>query len=126
MAELVYDSAQQRLIGFGKSWRVRSGIPGLFSPIPPGVYTAPPNALMTGNLNKAVGVPYHPNFDKISYEDKKGLKWFLWLGTGNYGIHPDGNVPGTKGCIGIVQDDTQDIFDLLKRYATNGLTVRVK
>ena len=114
MTTLVYDTAIQQRQGFGKSWKVRSGIPGLYTPIPKGTYTAPMGALMTGNAGSGIGVPYHVNFDKNSYQDKQGLRWFLWLGVGNYGIHPDGNIPGTKGCIGIVKDDTSDLFHSLK------------
>ena len=123
MTTLIYNTGLQQLQGFGKTWKVRSGIPGLYTPIPRGTYTAPHGSLMTGN-SSGIGVPYHVNFDKSSYEDKMGLRWFLWLGIGNYGIHPDGTVPGTRGCIGIVKDDTSDLFHLLK--SAGSITVIVQ
>ena len=45
-----------------------------------------------------------------------GWKYRLWDPRGNwshYLIHPDGNAPGTFGCIGLVDDDCLDLFSLL-------------
>lgn len=42
----------------------------------------------------------------------EGWKWRLWNSKGgwsHYLIHPDGNKPGTKGCIGIQNDDALDL-----------------
>ena len=53
------------------------------------------------------------------YRDKAGNVWFAKLTptfetdrTG-LGIHPDGNVPGTLGCVGVTCDDTSALFALL-------------
>ena len=64
-----------------------------------------------------------------AFRDPSGFAWFAALtptGQPNaegkliphtdrtgLGIHPDGNVPGTQGCIGIVEKDTRSLFDLL-------------
>jgi hypothetical protein len=59
-----------------------------------------------------------PKFD--AYRDKSGLAWWCRLAPCfktkrfGFGIHPDGNVPGTRGCIGIVLDDTRPVFQTLK------------
>jgi hypothetical protein len=127
MADFVYDKSKNTLEGHGQTWTVRSGIPGSYSRIPNGLYTAPKGALMTGN--PGYGVPNDPKYGQspYSYRDKKGFSWFLWLGSGNLGIHPDGNVPGTKGCIGIVEDDSKPLFDKLKQLTTGtAITILVK
>lgn len=53
--------------------------------------------------------------------------WFLPLNpkfstsrTG-FGIHPDGNLPGTKGCIGLLGGDTQKFWD---RWIGTALSMR--
>ena len=55
----------------------------------------------------------------LPYRDPTGLAWwcpleplFLTKRT-HLGIHPDGNVPGTKGCIGITSPDTRALFERL-------------
>ncbi len=52
-----------------------------------------------------------------SYCDPNGKCWFQAMspvppnGRTGLGIHPDGNVPGTEGCIGITVDDTKAWYD---------------
>jgi len=36
-------------------------------------------------------------------------------GRTGFGIHPDGNVSGTKGCIGIIADDTKAFLEAWKK-----------
>jgi len=55
------------------------------------------------------------------YRDHAGLAWWCPLypqfeteRTG-LGIHPDGNIPGTAGCIGIREKDTRELFARLKK-----------
>jgi len=126
MADLVYDKAKGTLEGRGQKWHVASGIKHRFNPIVNGMYTAPAGALMSGN--PGYGVPHDPKYNKApySYTDKKGFSWFFWLGKDNLGIHPDGNVPGTKGCIGITDADTKPLFDFLKKINIVPVTVLVK
>jgi acyl-CoA thioester hydrolase len=64
-----------------------------------------------------------------AYKDKKGHCWMQAFddahGRSELGIHPDGNVPGTEGCIGLKVDDTKPWYDAL--YAVSGhVTVEVK
>lgn len=75
-----------------------------------------------------LGVPHDPKYWKppFAYRDKKGFSWFFWLGKGDFGIHPDGNVPGTKGCIGIVEADTRPLFNKLKNLNQQQVTVKVQ
>ena len=125
MADYLYDKAKKTLVGHGQTWKVRSGIPGKYKPISNGLYTAPMGSLMTGVPGH--GVPYKPKYAKspYSYRDKKGFSWFLWLGIGNLGVHPDGNVPGTKGCVGIVDDDTKPLFNKFKQL-NSGSSITIK
>ncbi len=57
----------------------------------------------------------------LPYKDSSGLAWwcpleplFLTKRT-HLGIHPDGNVPGTKECIGITSLDTRELFERLRQ-----------
>jgi len=124
MADLTFNKKAGALSGFHKTWKARSGIQGKYEPLTSKSYKVPKGALMTGT-QRVEGVGFHKKYARSSYKDKKGFGWFLWLGTGNLGIHPDGNVPGTKGCIGVVADDTRDLFDKLKLKNSTGLTVEV-
>jgi hypothetical protein len=54
------------------------------------------------------------------WTDGKGFAWFADLEPSfecersGFEIHPDGGVPGTKGCIGLKHEDTTDVFELLQ------------
>ena len=86
----------------------------------------PKNALMAGK--PGLGVPHDNKYAKppYSFSDKKGFSWFLWLGKDNLGVHPDGNVPGTEGCIGILGDDTSTLFNKLKMMKNKNIVIQVK
>lgn len=126
MADFVYDKTKKTLIGHGQTWKVRSGIPGSYNPIPNGLYIVPKGSLMAGVAGH--GVPHDPKYEQApySYRDRKGFSWFLWLGSGALGVHPDGNVPGTRGCIGIVDDDTKPLFHKFKQLNSAPVTIQVK
>lgn len=124
MANFIYDKKTGTLTGHGENWNVRSGIPGKYDPISNGTYTIPKGALMTDKTG--TGVPHNKKYSSRAYKDGKGLHWFLWLGKGNLGIHPDGNVPGTKGCVGITNSDTKSLFYKLKQLNVSSLTLQVK
>ena len=126
MTDFIYDKSKGTLIGHGQTWHVKSGTNKIFNPIVNGTYTAPTGALMTGK--PGFGVPFDNKYNiaPFSYRDKKAFSWFLWLGKENLGIHPDGNVPGTKGCIGITDNDTKKLFDLFKELNKKPITVLVK
>lgn len=73
----------------------------------------------------------------IPYRDKSGKGFFVPIypkfatsrGTsgGRLGIHPDGNKPGTLGCIGITEDSAKSFHDAIKQTAPGKkLTLQVK
>jgi hypothetical protein len=124
MADLTFNKKAGTLTGFSKTWTARSGIQGKYEPLTSKTYQVPHGALMTGT-EEVEGVGFHKKYAASSYKDPKGFGWFLWLGVGNLGVHPDGNVPGTKGCIGVVANSTRDLFDKLKAKNDTGLTVEV-
>ena len=46
---------------------------------------------------------------------------------GRLGIHPDGNKPGTLGCIGITEENTKSFYDAIRLVPINvKLTLQVK
>ena len=88
--------------------------PGVSGPfgngsLPPGNYTLP---------SPAVSVP--PGWpNRSAFCDASGNCWWQPIQPDFYtprdrlGIHPDGNNPGTAGCIGVSGDNTRDLFDIL-------------
>jgi hypothetical protein len=88
-------------------WRACSGPHGK-GPAPKGMYqVAKPTALIReGNA---------------AYTDAAGNTWFAGIKPtfpttrSSFGIHPDGNVPGTLGCIGITEPDTKEVFNYLNQ-----------
>jgi hypothetical protein len=67
MADFVYDKTKKTFVGHGQNWKVRSGIPGSYSPTPNGLYTAPKGSLMAGA--PGYGVPHDPKYAKAPYSD---------------------------------------------------------
>ncbi|MCA9475042.1 MAG: hypothetical protein KC563_04425 [Nitrospira sp.] len=124
MPDFIYDKNSQTLCGFGKTWRVRSGGKS-DAALKSKVYTVPPLALMVGT-EQASGAIHHSKYDRDCFKDQNGLGWFLWLGEGGLGIHPNGNDAGTQGCIGIVNSCTRDLFDLLRERSNQALSVLVE
>ncbi len=101
----------------GKSWPAVSGPHGKGS-LPPGLY----------NIGQAIELD-SKSPENQPYCDKSGLAWWCPLkpafitGRSGFGIHPDGNILGTKGCIGIKCHDTRPIFEFLKLPAQMKLLV---
>lgn len=89
------------------------------------MYVVPPKSLMIGTDHVA-GAIHHEKYNQVCYKDENGLGWFLWLGEGGLGIHPNTNITGTQGCIGIVASCTRDLFDLLRARSEQTLSVRVE
>lgn len=90
------------------SWPANSGPHGLGT-LPEGEYSlgGPP-----------VDVPPdHPS--QSSFCDSSGNCWWQPVtpnfptDRSGFGIHPDGNVPGTAGCVGATDDDTSGLRDAL-------------
>ena len=101
----------------GLSWPARSGPYGC-GKLPAGKYIIKRPVVIKSEAAK---------FN--SYRDKTGFAWWCRLTpcfkterTG-LGIHPDGNVPGTRGCIGITLDDTRPVFEALRNCEDKMLIV---
>jgi len=64
------------------------------------------------------------------YRDKTGFAWWCRLTPlfeterSGFGIHPDGNIPGTLGCIGITLDDTREVFEKIFKSEDKILIVK--
>ena len=62
---------------------------------------------------------------KDAYCDKSGNCWFQYIAPqfstnrSQLGIHPDGNVRGTRGCIGLLDKDTSKWYEAFKSVANN-------
>lgn len=69
-------------------------------------------------VEKPVALDVEP---ESPYSDGLGFAWFARLlpqfatERSGFGIHPDGNVPGTKGCIGLMKKDTRPIYDWMMK-----------
>jgi len=127
MADLIFDRMNKTL-----SWPIKkltwSAISGPYGAgaLPPGLYDIARREI-TQYTNK-VDVPYR---------DKSGMGFFVPIypkfkttrgkSGGRLGIHPDGNKPGTLGCIGITEANTKSFHDAIKYTAPNiKLTLQVK
>ena len=70
-----------------------------------------------------------PEFQKGAYKDQSGFAWFTRLHPAfstprtGLGIHPDGNLPGTEGCIGLKNFDTSSVYSSLKNSRGQKLLV---
>jgi hypothetical protein len=118
MADFIFNIGKQELTELIKSnrvWKATSGMPGRHKPIAPGnSFEVPKGSLMAGEEGHGVPCDRKYAIPPFSYRDQMGFSWFLWLGQGNLGIHPDGNVPGTLGCIGVTENDTKELFELIR------------
>lgn len=91
----------------GRSWRAVSGPHG-YGRIPRGRY----------QIGEAKEV--NPAENNGGYTDADGFAWWCPLTGHSYGthftmgIHPDGNVPGTHGCVGIKETTSRNAFEALK------------
>jgi hypothetical protein len=124
MPDLIYNKNSQMLSGFGKTWIVRSGGES-YAALENKIYSVPPRSLMIGTAH-IPGAIHHSKYNQACYKDENGLGWFLWLGEGGLGIHPNMNITGTQGCIGIVASCTRDLLDLLRDRSHQILSVLVE
>lgn len=98
----------------GSYWSAVSGIQGSANllPLPSGVYT----------IGRREVTDYTPSIGS-AFQDKTGNGFFIPIfptfatnrgrSGGRLGIHPDGNVPGTAGCIGLTDPDTSSFFNAI-------------
>ena len=122
MADLSFNRTTGELKAFGKTWTAVSG-GGSFKPLAKKTYAIPALSLMVGT-KKAKGAIQSDIYTQEAFKDPDGLGWYLWIGEAGLGIHPDGNVPGTLGCIG-VKGKTTDLFDELRQHSDKPLTLEV-
>ena len=100
------------------SWNAVSG--GWGDPLPSGLYTVE-RRNVTG-YTKSIGK---------GFRDKTGKGFFVPLtpqfktARTGLGIHPDGNVPGTQGCIGI-KNDAYSFYEAIASTAPSAvITLKV-
>ena len=129
---LIYDRALHSLLRLDDNGVTRDSWSAVSGPwgngyLPPGHYT----------LNQAPSrVPSsHPH--QSSYCDAMSNCWWQpilanfdttrdgGIHRDGLGLHPDGFLPGTSGCVGVTTDDTSDLYDwLLNNWSTTDLIVR--
>ncbi len=127
MTDLVFDTKQKKLTWPLKklSWNAVSGPFGAGA-LPYGLYDIARREI-TGYTNKV----------DIPYRDKTGMGFFIPIYPkfntnrgktgGRLGIHPDGNKPGTLGCIGITDANSKNFHDAIRLTAPSAkLTLQVK
>jgi hypothetical protein len=127
MADLIYTKATGLLVWPAKSgkWKAKSGPYGLGA-LPSGIYTLGRTEITSyttsigsafkDGTGKGFFIPIYPGF--TTTRGSTG---------GRLGIHPDGNVPGTAGCIGITDRDTSSFFNTIKSTPINAsITLEVK
>jgi len=103
------------------SWPAVSG--GYGEPAPSGIY----------DLSGPVSVVPCEHQQQASYCDPSDNCWWQAIEPtfethrgkkdGRLGIHPDGNVPGTEGCIGVTSSDTSDLYQTLQTTTFTDLYV---
>jgi len=127
MADLIFDRTKKQLSWPAKNitWNAVSGPFGA-GRLPIGLYDIARREI-TQYTNKA----------DVPYRDKTGMGFFLPIYPkfntnrgkvgGRLGIHPDGNKPGTLGCIGITDANTKKFYNAIKLVPVNvKLTLHVK
>lgn len=85
------------------------------------------NAIKPGNWSGRE-VPVGTN-EIAMVVDGVGWKWRLWDPDGNwthYLIHPDGNLPGSMGCIVLVNTAAIELRDRLRQYTMEYKVVPVE
>lgn len=127
MADIVFDRALKKLTWTAKglSWNAVSGPFGA-GPLPPGLY----------DIARREITDYSNKID-AAYRDKSGFGFFVPIYPkfettrgktgGRLGIHPDGNKPGTLGCVGITDTNAKSFHDAMKMTSPSSiLTLQVK
>lgn len=127
MADLVFDRTKKTLSWPNKNltWNAVSGPFGAGA-LPPGLY----------DVGRREITGYTASVD-VPYRDKTGKGFFVPIypkfqtdrgkSGGRLGIHPDGNKPGTLGCIGITDANTKSFHDAIASTApASTLIVQVK
>lgn len=126
MADLIYNRSLRQLSwpAKGKQWVAKSG-PWGAGVLPAGIYDVSRRELTQYTMST-----------RPAFKDKTGKGFFLPIypkfntnrGTnGRLGIHPDGNKPGTEGCIGLQDGNTRPFYDaIISIPVTTRLTLEVR
>ena len=127
MVDLVFDRVNKKLSWTSKnlSWDAVSGPFGAGA-LPIGLY----------DIGRREVTGYTATID-VAYRDKTGKGFFVPLypkfqttrgkSGGRLGIHPDGNKPGTLGCVGITNHNTKSFHDAIASTAPSAkLVLHVK
>ena len=113
MADLIFDRAKKSLSWPTKnlSWNAISGPFGAGA-LPLGLY----------DIGRREVTGYTSSID-LAYRDKTGRGFFVPIypkfqtsrgkSGGRLGIHPDGNKPGTLGCVGITDQNAKSFHDAI-------------
>ncbi len=119
MSSLVFNKATKKLTWGAEHYNAITGGFDL-GPLPDGSYEVKTRHVVTGSHlasgfeNSLTGnkwfIPIIPNFA----ETRDG-----------FGIHPDGNVPGTKGCIGLQASDAGSFWRRWMNAALNARPTQV-
>jgi len=102
-AELVYEDGLLKMPEYGLAWTAVSG-PWGNGPLPLGWYECTNLRSRTKTAMVRDGVGFSVDLNPLFPTTRTLLR-----------IHPDGNVPGTLGCIGITDPDVQGCYDALQR-----------
>lgn len=78
-----------------------------------------------------IGGPEEPaasEYDQMYVRNKPGRGWKWRLGSGSYLLHPDGRLPGSRGCIVTQQTNAMDLLYFAQYVYTNnpGTIIEVK
>jgi len=127
MVDLIFDIKQKKLTWSIKklSWNAVSGPFGAGA-LPHGLY----------DISRREITPYTNKVD-LPYRDKTGMGFFVPIYPkfstnrgktgGRLGIHPDGNKPGTLGCIGITNTHAKSFHDAMGQTSPSAkLILQVK
>ncbi|SMN12563.1 hypothetical protein SPBRAN_1772 [uncultured Candidatus Thioglobus sp.] len=107
----MYDTATGTLSQTDSSGNVTNSWPAVSGPWKKGQLPSDDYTLPSGP------VPLYPS--KPSYCDGVGNCWWQPItpnfptARDSFGMHPDGNLSGTAGCIGATNNDTTDLYDAL-------------
>lgn len=102
-ADLVYEDGLLKMPFYGLAWSAVSG-PFGNGPLPMGWYLCSNLRERSKTAMVRDGVGFSVDLDPLFPTTRTLLR-----------IHPDGNVPGTLGCIGITDPDVRGCYDALKR-----------
>ena len=127
MADLIFDRFEKKLSWplKQKNWNAVSGQYGV-GVLPVGLY----------DISRREITEYTNKID-LPFQDKSGKGFFVPIypkfntnrgkSGGRLGIHPDGNKPGTLGCIGITNSNSKSFHDEIRLTTPNiKLILKVK